>query len=608
VDLSKDKISFENPNDLFYRRYIGGEGFVAYFLLKELKAGVNPLSPMNRLIFAAGPLTGTKIPGSARNSVGAKSPLTGGFGEAEVGGYWGAELKRVGYDAIIIQGRAKSPVYLWVHDNEVEIQDANHLWEKETGNTKQLICEELGDKRIQLSHIGPAGERLVRYACVMNGLNDAAGRSGMGAVMGSKNLKAVAVRGRKRVKVADAEKVKELTKQMTDKLRGGKWLGTGTGLFEGFVSSGNLPIHNFRDGKFENAVALDPETFHKTIRVGREGCYACPLRCKKIVKVDVPWHVDPIYGGPEYEALAAFGSNCGIDDVNAVSKANELCNRYSLDVISTGVTIGFAMECYEDGILTDKDTDGLELTFGNSEAMVEMVKMIGKREGLGDILAEGVKWAAKKLGKNAERFAVHVKGQEVPMHDPRLKRALGLGYSISPTGAEHMTNLHDDILVNERLVQNLLSPLGILEPISMDDLGPQKVRTLIYHSHWRVLDNCLHLCHFIPWGYKAVVQLVQAVTSWNTTTWELMKVGERVTTLARIFNIREKFTKEDDWLPERFFQPQMSGPLAEGAVDPNQLERARSTYYEMMGWNEEGIPRKGKLEELDIGWAVKQLD
>ena len=608
VNLSKDKVSTESPDEVFYRRYVGGEGFVAYYLLKELETGIDPLGPENKLIFAAGPVTGAPIPGSGRNSIGAKSPLTGGFGESEVGGHWGAELKHAGFDAVIIEGKSDSPVYLWIHDGEAEIRDASHIWGKETGDAQRIIRKELNDKLVRVALIGPGGERLVRYACVIVDLKDAAGRTGMGAVMGSKNLKAVAVRGHGRTEVSDGKALTELSRWLSQRLEG-FWAheyGTGSNLDAG-VASGNLPIRNFRDGDFPNANALSAETIKETVRIGMEGCYACSVRCKKIVKIDEPFTVDPIYGGPEYETLAALGSNCGVDDLKAVCKANELCNRYSIDTISAGVSIAFAMECYENGLLTDEDTGGLKLNFGNAEAMLKMVEMICKREGLGDLLAEGVKRASEKIGKESEKFAVHVKGQEVPMHEPRFKRSLGIGYAVSPTGADHMHNLHDTILTVRGQQLDNLAALGILEPIPLEDLGPRKVRALIYFVDWRVLDNCLLLCDFLPWNYIQKTDIVRAVTGWNTTAWELMKIGERATTMARIFNIREGFKKQDDWLPERFFHPKTSGALSKTAIDPEKLRNAIDTYYKMMGWDENGVPTREKLEELDIGWAASSL-
>ena len=338
VDLTNKKTYVENPEDLFYRRYIGGEGLIAYYLLKELKVGIDPLGPENKLIFAAGPLTGFSIPGTGRNSVGAKSPLTGGFGEAEVGGYWGAELKKAGFDAIIVEGRAKDPVYLWIKDGEVEIKDAKHLWGKVTGDVQHTIREELGDKNIRVAQIGTGGERLVRYACIMNDLRDAAGRTGMGAVMGSKNLKAIAIRGSEIPKANNKEKLREIQKVFNEKyqkrIAGYFELGTGGDYMELSASTGNLSFRNFRDGDFTNAKALDPRTLKETFGLEKDGCYACSIRCKKVVSIDSPRNVDSLYGGPEYETLGALGSNCGIDDLVSVCKANELCNKYTLDTIS----------------------------------------------------------------------------------------------------------------------------------------------------------------------------------------------------------------------------------------------------------------------------------
>jgi len=608
VNLSKDKLSIEYPDEIFYRRYLGGEGFVAYYLLKELKPGIDPLGPENKLIFAAGPVTGVPIAGNSRNSIGAKSPLTGGFGESEVGGYWGAELKHAGFDAVIIEGKASSPVYLWIHDGEAEIRDASHIWGLETGDAQRVIREELNDNLVRVALIGPGGENLVRYACVMVDLKDAAGRTGMGAVMGSKNLKAVAVRGSGRIEVSDKRILTELSKHLIQKVEDMRLHEYGTGsLFEEYAASGNLPIQNFRDGEFQNAAALSAKNVKATVRVGMEGCYACPIRCKKIVKIDEPFTVDPAYGGPEYEALASLGSNCGVDDLKAVCKANEICNRFSIDVISAGVSIAFAMECYENGLISDKETGGLKLKFGNAEALVRMVEMIGRREGLGDLLAEGVKRASEKIGKDSERFAMHVKGQEIPMHEPRFKKALGVGYAVSPTGADHMHNIHDTSLTSDSQEMSVFAELGILEPIPLEKLCPGKIRALIYAVDWRVLDNCLLLCSFVPWDYVQKTSIVRAVTGWNTTAWELMKTGERITTMARVFNIREGFGRKDDWLPERFFNPRVSGVLSDVAIDPEEFREAINTYYKMMGWDENGVPTREKLEELDIGWVASLL-
>jgi len=615
VNLSDNKIAIERPSEVFYRRYLGGWGFIAYFLLKEVPPGIDPLSPMNKLIFAPGVITGAPIAGSGRNAVGAKSPLTGAFGASEAGGYFGAELKHAGFDAVIVEGKAEKPVYLWIHDGEAEIRDASHLWGMYIAESQNAIRKELGDPLIRTAQIGPGGERLVRYACIINDLKYTAGRTGMGAVMGSKNLKAIAVRGSLKTEVADRETLRRLSKWLLENLQelcgSLHEYGTGRNLRSG-VESGNLPTHNFRDGEFKNPEGISSETWKKKgILIGMEGCYACPIRCKKICKVEEPYTVNPEYGGPEYETMAALGSCCGIDDGKAVCKAHELCQKYTLDTISTGVTIAFAMECYENGLLTKKDTEGIELKFGNANAMLKMIELIGERKGIGDLLAEGSLRAAKKIGGEAIKFAVQVKGQEVPMHEPRLKRSLALGYAVSPTGADHVHNLHDiGLTTEEGFKTRYYAPLrafGILEPIPLELLNAKKIRALIYHVNWRILLNCLLMCIYPPWSVNQIVEIVRAVTGWDTSSWELMKVGERSLNLARVFNLREGFTEKDDWLPDRFFHPTTSGPLSKVAVNEKTLERAKHTYYRMMGWDENtGTPTRGKLEELDISWVVDE--
>jgi len=609
IDLSKNKISIDEPLELFYRRYFGGRGFIAYFLLKELEPRVDPLSPMNKLIFACGPVTGAAISGSGRNSVGAKSPLTGAYGESEVGGFWGAELKRAGFDAIIIEDKAKSPVYLWICDGKVEIKDADHLWGMETKEVQNTICDELGEKSLRFAQIGLGGENLVRYASIINDMNHAAGRCGIGAVMGSKNLKAVVVKGKRAIKVANSDRLGQLQRwlieNMEKEVRGLHTYGTGYKMDAG-LEIGNIPVHNFRDSEFPNIDAISAQTIKETVRVGMGTCFACPIACKKEVKVEKPWDVDPVYGGPEYETLIALGSNCGIDDLKAICKANELCQKYSLDTISIGVTIGFAMECFEKGLLTERDTGGGPLRFGDSNAMLHMVELIARREGIGDILAEGVRRAAEKISNGAEKLAVHVKGQEVPMHEPRLKKALGLGYAVSPTGPDHINNMHDTGLTSRDLED--LKSFGVLEKVPIEDLGAKKIRMYIYLTNWTSLNNCLVMCVFPPWNNHQKEEIIKATTGWNTTTFELMKVSERAINLARIYNIREGFTEKDDWLPERFFHPKTSGTLSETSVDRKELEAARRTYYGMMGWDEEkGIPTQSKLEELDIAWAADAI-
>jgi aldehyde:ferredoxin oxidoreductase len=608
VNLDKETTSTETMEETFYRRHFGGRGLISYILLNELEPKIDPLGPKNKLVFACGPVTGAPVSGSGRNSVGAKSPLTGAYGEAEAGGFWGAELKQAGFDAIIVEGKASSPVYLWIDDQKVELRDASRLWGLEIRKSQERIQTELDNKKVKLAQIGPGGERLVRYACVINDMNHAAGRCGMGAVMGSKNLKAVAVKGSTKVPVSKPKRLGNLAKWMAQNVQNLAYslhtFGTGDGM-DAMEATGNLPVRNFRDGDFPEVDQIDARTAKEQVVVGMGTCFACAIACKKEVKVEGSWSVDPEYGGPEYETLASLGSNCGVSDIKAVCKANELCQRYSIDTISTGVTISFAMECFEQGILTTDDTGGMDLSFGNAESMVKMVELIGEKHGLGALLAEGTKRAAEKIGKGAEEFAVNVKGQEVPMHDPRLKRGEALGYAVSPTGADHVHNIHDTFLYPQ--LPKRYHSLGILEPVPVEDFGPKKVRLYKYVGDWRTLNNFLVMCLFPPWSVNQKTEIVRSVTGWNTTAFELMKVVERGNTLARIFNLREGFTEKDDWLPPRFFKPKTSGALNKTSVNPQDLQKAKLLYYDMMGWTEQGVPKQSKLDELDISWARDKI-
>ncbi len=612
VDLERESFSIEEPDEKFYCRYLGGGTLALYYLLREMKPKTDPLGTENILVFAGSVISGTPAAGLSRFSVAAKSPLTNAFGEAEAGGWWIPELKFAGYDAIVITGKAPRPVYLWIHDGEAEIRDASHLWGKFTKETQEGIRKELGDERIRIASIGPAGEKLVKVACILNELKHANGRTGLGAVMGSKNLKAIAVRGNKRMEVADQESVKKWTKWLRDTYEEPYFsIGNlGTARVTVMLSEqGILPTFNFREGSFHGAEAISGETMFKTILVRRGTCYGCFVRCKREVQVTEPYSVDPIYGGPEYETVAAFGSMCGIDDLKAISWANQLCNAYGLDTISTGSLISFAMECYENGILKKGDVGNLDLRFGNVEAMIKMVEMIGAREGLGDILADGMVSAAEKFGKGSERFAMHVKGMPLPFHEPRGKAGVGIGYAVSPTGPDHMEYPHDPFWATEAGI-SLLRPLGILEPVDVFDLGPKKVRLFVYLQQYWDLLNSLGICMFTakPFGphtFNEIVEYVRAVTGWETSLFDLLKVAERHANMARIFNIREGFTSKDDTLPDRLFNPMEGGTLKGKKIDREQFSKALETYYQMMGWDPEtGVPRKEKLTELDLDWLI----
>jgi len=598
VDLSNRQINVEQPGEYFFRTYFGGWGLIAYYLLQELDPGTDPLGPGNLLVFAPGVVTGAPLGGSGRNAVGAKSPLTGGFGEGDVGGFWGAELKRAGWDAIVVTGQAEEPVYLWIKDYQdfgetsvssveslsraVEIRDAAHLWGKRTAEVERILKEELGDERIRVTQCGLAGEKLVRYACVTNDITHFAGRTGLGAVMGSKKLRAIAVRGTGQVQLADRDKVRQaarwLSDNVEDRLGGMRRDGTDGGLLD-LSESGALPTRNFQQGSFEGARKITGETMTDTILVDRDNCFACPVYCKRVVKVTGRYEVDPVYGGPEYETVGALGSCCGIDDLEAIAYGNQLCAAYGLDTISTGTTIAWAMECFERGLLTTEDTGGLEVCFGNTEAMVTLIEQIAHREGFGDLLAEGCLRAARKIGRGTERYAMQVKGQEMPMHEPRIRFGQDLGYATSATGADHIHNIWDGAYESEgRAIQDMRR-LGILETMPADYLGPEKVRLAKYQIDWQVFKNCVGLCVFMPYDREQMRDIVQGVTGWNTSIFELMKVGERALAMARAFNYREGFTAQDDVAHWRFSTRFESGPLKGVKIPAEDIATALDLYY-----------------------------
>jgi len=529
--------------------------------------------------------------------------LTGGIAKSEVGEFWGAELRRAGFDAIIVEGKAERPVYLWVHDGEASIRDATGIWGKNTKEAQETIRAELNDGHVRVAGIGPAGEKLVRFACIMNGLFDAAGRGGLGAVMGSKNLKAVVVRGHTLPELAQPDKVRALrewTLAHLESTRNFSEFGTGEAM-AGFEAAGNLPVHNFRDGLFPAVTKIDARTLKETIRIGMDACFGCPVRCKKIVEVkEGHYQVDPAYGGPEYETLAALGSNCGVDDLKAISRGNELCGAYSLDTISTGAVIAFAMECFENGLLTKKDTGGLELSFGNAAATLEAIELIAHRRGIGYLLAEGVLRAAKKVGKGADAFAMQTKGLEPGMHEPRVKPGLGLGFMVNPHGADHCANLHDPGFAVEGGLGEMKS-LGIIEPLPADDIGPRKVALFRLQQFKRIINDSMVVCLFLPYTIQQMADALSGATGWDTGVVEQLKVAERVLTMARLFNIREGLTADDDVLPDRFFQPKTDGVLSDKPLNREKMMKARSYYYTLMGWDPKtGVPLPEKIEELGV--------
>ncbi|MBW1695649.1 MAG: aldehyde ferredoxin oxidoreductase family protein [Deltaproteobacteria bacterium] len=610
VNLNDLSYEIEEPSENFYRTYFGGGGLAAHYLLKDLKPGTDPLSPENILVFALSVLTGAPLSGFSRYTVSARSPLTGGFAETEAGGFFGPELKFSGYDAIVIKGKAPRPVYLWINNGNVEIRDASAIWGLENAETLDKIREQVGEPRARVASIGPAGERLVLVSTVSNELSHANGRTGMGAVMGSKNLKAIACRGdAKNISFADPEKVKELVSWHNKRIREHQpninFSKFGTPMFVvALNNAGILPTRNFREGTFEGAEKIGVPGLEKILK--RAGsCYRCAVACKRVVELDTPYRVHPRYGGPEYEALASLGSFCGIDDLAAVAKANEMCNRYGLDVIGTGAIIAFAMECFEQGILKESDADGRKVLFGDAEGMLWLVDKINKREGIGDILAQGVQRAAEKIGNGADQFAFTIKGQEIPMHDPRGKTGVGLSYALSPTGADHIETPHDVAFTGDGV--NYIKPLGLLEPIDPVALDAAKVRFFRLGQLSWSMNNTLGICNFVAapllaLKYEKIIEAVRAITGWETNLWEIMRATDRSQVMMRVFNNREGFGPQDDRLFRRLHEPLPSGPSKGNRIDEEELRNAIRLYYQMSGWDENGIPTKAKLLDLNLEW------
>ncbi len=616
VDLTGGSISTETFDEAFYRRYPGGKALAAYHLLREFRPGGDPLGPENVLILAAGLLTGAPISTATRFNAIARSPLTNGFGESEAGGYWGPELKMAGFDAVIVTGQSPDPVYLWVKDGAAEIRDARHLWGQDPPAVQAAIREEVGDRLARTLQIGRAGENRVRYAMIMNELRHYNGRTGMGAVMGSKNLRAVAVRGSRRYgdlafdPAAVAELGKRVAKQIP--LHPQAWDLRTKGTLAGTAAlsaGGILPTRNFREGSFERVGEIDFAAY-LALRSGTRSCYACAVRCKPEMAFSDRHTVTGVYDGPEYEAVAGFGSDCAIGDLQAVARANELCNELGLDVISAAGTIAFAMECFEHGLIGPGDTDGLELRFGNADAVLELVVRIADRSGFGELLAQGSRRAAEAIGGDAPSFAMQVKGQELPMHEPRGKVGVGLGYATNDAGADHLVGFHDPLFAKaDSAPLRSVAGLGITEPVGPLDLGEKKVANWYTSERWNSAEKVLGLCFFGP-APRSVIQVadvvaaVQAATGWDVTVEELLEVGERAVNMARVFNVREGFTRADDRLPDRLHAPLEGGALAGTAIDRGDFERAVTNLYELKGWDPAtGAPTAERLRALGLEWT-----
>jgi len=596
VDLSGDKVIIEPTNEEFAATYIGGSGYACRLALDHLTSSTEPLGPENVLIFAAGPLVGTAAPDSGRHAMCARSPLTRLWCESYSGGVFGAKMKFAGFDAIVVKGRAADPTYLSVREGKAELRRAKHLWGENTASTQKLIKEELHDRAASVSCIGKAGQNLVKYAAVVNDWNRAAGRTGMGAVMGSKNLKAVSVSGTCRVPIAEPEEFMKACGSASKFLRENvgpesfRVAGTACGATY-FNEIGDMPSKYFTRGTFEDSDKIDGVAMRQTILTGTSACYGCPIRCGRVITINDGKYAVGKTDGPEYETLCGFGPNLLCTSMEGISFANELCNMYGIDTISCSVTIGFAYHLYEKGVLSKKDTGGLALEWGNIDPAIELVRMIAERRGLGAILAEGTREVGKKYG--AEDEAMNVKGLEMPFHDSRAISALAVSYAVSPRGACH--NFSMAYLID---AFGFITPeLGIVS--TTDRLSSDGKAELAFNSeNYRAVYNAMLMCIFATPPVQDVTDMLAYCTGLNLAPQDLLTIGERVLTAKRVMNLRLGASVQDDQLPKHALKPLPDSPAAGNVPD---MSRQLKEYYALRGWDPiTGHPTQERLRALGI--------
>ncbi|MBN2467342.1 MAG: aldehyde ferredoxin oxidoreductase family protein [Deltaproteobacteria bacterium] len=592
------------------RDFIGGTGLGIKYLFDEVPAGIDPLGPENKLIFAVGPFTGTTLPATSRMAVTGKSPLTNAVGSALSGGYFPVELKRAGYDALIIEGKADKPTYISIREGMVRFRDSAKVWGLKTTDCQQIIKDDLNDQNIRVACIGPAGEHLSKLACIINEYR-AMGRKGLGAVMGSKNLKAIAVRGNGSVAIADQEKYDHARKEMLAAFKESPVLYpvfSKLGSSCAFTATTELGIFSARNWTATGAfvpikeIGVDAQEAQK---IGKTGCFGCPVACARLSLAKNAPYTGTLSEGPEFETQYSFGGQTGVDNLDAIIAADRLADELGLDTISAGVTIGFAMELSEKGLLTSGDTGGMDITFGSHQAMLALLRMMAYREGIGDLLADGVKAAAQRIGNGADRYAMHIKGLELPAYDVRGAKAHGVNYATAYSGADHNRGYAPQEI------------FGMPIPYAVDRLSIEGKGKL---AKWNqdiqtALADCPTICSFtalmalLEHGAEIVARLMEGVTGLVYTPEEILRVGERVNNLARAFNVREGFTRKDDTLPERLMtEPIPDGPSKGQLISKEDLNRMLDEYYTARGWNlTTGAPTRGKLTELGIGYVADAL-
>lgn len=605
VDLGTGNCSHVRFGQDVLRRYIGGSGLGARVLFDETTSSTDPLGPGNVLAFLTGPLTGTRAITSGRHAVVARSPLTGLWGESDAGGTWGATLKRAGVDGLILNGASDHPIYVVVSEGKAEIRDARHLWGLTTYQTDAAIKAELSADAA-VATIGPAGENLSRIAAILHDGRHAraAGRGGLGAVMGSKNVKAIAVVGNQTVPIADpdglAMSVKRLAPVIVKKVRSYRDFGTAGAVLPSAIS-GDLPVKNWTVGSWlDGAEKISGQRMTETILTGRYRCASCIISCGRVVRIDEGPYQGVDGAGPEYEALAGFGSMCMVDDLEAIAMANQMCNEYGIDVISAGNAVAFAMEAYERGLITRGDTGGSELRWGDPQSVLTVIRQIATRQGIGELLADGVKSAAERIGSEAEEFALEVKGLEPAFHDPRATSSLAVAYATHPRGACHRGG-------SQLMERSPVPELGFTTVFDRFATEGKGALTAVLQDYYG-LYNSLKLCHFIIPAVAPtdVLGWVRSVTGWDMDLEELLLAGELHTNLKRLYNIRCGATARDDRLPQRLLKLALKDGGAAGRLP--ELGVMLPDYYRARGWTETGIPSHAKLRQLGLASEGAEID
>ncbi|MEM3386832.1 MAG: aldehyde ferredoxin oxidoreductase family protein [Nitrososphaerales archaeon] len=620
VDLSRGDYCLEDISEAQLKMFLGGRGLNSATLFEEVNPNVNPLSPENVLIIGVGPLTGTICSGSNRFTVSAKSPHTGILGDANAGGFFGPEVKYAGLDQIAIKGRAPKPIYLKIFDGTVEIKDASHLWGKDVWETDLLLKEEVGDSDAKVACIGPAAENGVSYAGVVTSLVRIAARTGMGTVMASKNLKAIVVRGTKPVEVADYDEFDKIVKEIEEQIYsspdyvGRSTMGS-TRLVNPLNQLGFLVSYHFKTGVFEGADKISGETLRDHYNVKVKACGSCPLPCSRFYVIKSGRFAGLAGEGPEYETLGSIGSRCGVDDIEAILKANDKLNRYGMDSITTGEVIALAMECYERGLLTKEQLGGLDLTWGNAEAVLTLIDMIAYKKGIGEKMAYGAKKFGEFVGQGADKLAAQVKGLEIIAGEPRGMKAFALTYAVSSRGADHLRA--EPMFEFSNNAELAVKRFGAKEAAFRLEYKA-KGRVVKYYEECAALADSLTMCKNIsamldgaPRYYEleeVASRLLKAAVGWDMSPRDVLQMGERIINIERAFVVREGITRKDDTLPERFLKeplPPECGPSAGSIVE---LEPMLDEYYEVRGWDKKtGIPKRSTLERLDLKYVADDL-